>query len=75
VDLRLEISPPELDLAPQMCSRGCGSKVLACGLCRTCYEYQRRTGKPRPEHLIVSHGARIQERLEFRRVLALAARF
>lgn len=45
---------------------------LVLGECLTCYEYRRRTGRERPERLIVSHGRRILERELMRRFRRIA---
>lgn len=42
----------------------CGAPVYALDRCRTCYEYRRRTGKERPQSLIVRAGLRFEERPE-----------
>jgi hypothetical protein len=33
------------------------------GRCRTCYLYWRRTGRDRPEELVIRHAQRVLERM------------
>lgn len=38
--------------------------VRAGGECSTCWDYRHRTGRQRPEALIVAHGRRVADRLD-----------
>lgn len=43
--------------------RVCGAPARAKGLCPTDYAYRARTGRDRPEELVVRHGVRLLERV------------
>jgi hypothetical protein len=47
---------------------GIGPVELFAGLCRTCYQFQYRTGKPRPTELVMANSARVMERIRWNRI-------
>jgi hypothetical protein len=50
-----------LTMRPRFCTHCGNTPVHARGLCRSCYQYEYRNGKPRPWGLITAAG---QRRLE-----------
>ena len=47
---------------------GVGPVELFAGQCRTCYQYQYRTGNPRPADIVRRNSPRVIERLMWKQV-------